>query len=341
MVTATDVMNQHRLSYPVISGEPGSASGSSSSSASGEIPHVMVNGTAYRLSAVRSNLAGKSYRLASTALAPELANMQLPPVLDRRMELPPVRDQGTQMICGGITGATTLEWKQFQNTHAISPLLSAECLYEARANKTTGGMSGYDIVSLLEHHGTCTDATWRAWKATPTEALRLAVLAECQKYRVCHDVLVDSIDMLKVALKQNGACLFFAPCYNGSATFWKPQPQVSPNQPPQMMLGGHAVTAVGFDDNRRVIILRNSWTEQYGDHGYAYFPYEDWDLYHWDSWTAIGDTFSCVNPNVSTGTTTTTAVAVTAAAATVGSTNELQHPSSSQSPVCCGACSIQ
>jgi C1A family cysteine protease len=37
--------------------------------------------------------------------------------------------------------------------------------------------------------------------------------------------------------------------------------------------GGHAVCAVGFDDERSIFIVRNSWGEQWGDCGYFYLPY--------------------------------------------------------------------
>jgi C1A family cysteine protease len=38
--------------------------------------------------------------------------------------------------------------------------------------------------------------------------------------------------------------------------------------------GGHAVCAVGFDDVKSVFIVRNSWGDQWGDHGYFYLPYD-------------------------------------------------------------------
>ena len=38
--------------------------------------------------------------------------------------------------------------------------------------------------------------------------------------------------------------------------------------------GGHAVCAVGFDDDKKVFIVRNSWGDKWGDHGYFYLPYE-------------------------------------------------------------------
>lgn len=42
----------------------------------------------------------------------------------------------------------------------------------------------------------------------------------------------------------------------------------------EKMLGGHAVLAVGYDsiDDEEVLIIRNSWSEDWGDEGYGYLP---------------------------------------------------------------------
>jgi C1A family cysteine protease len=45
----------------------------------------------------------------------------------------------------------------------------------------------------------------------------------------------------------------------------------SPGEP---LLGGHAVVCVGYDDDRQLWIMRNSWGEQWGDAGYFYLPYD-------------------------------------------------------------------
>jgi hypothetical protein len=43
--------------------------------------------------------------------------------------------------------------------------------------------------------------------------------------------------------------------------------------PGEKLMGGHAVLCVGYDDARRVWIMRNSWGACWGERGYFYLPY--------------------------------------------------------------------
>jgi C1A family cysteine protease len=38
-------------------------------------------------------------------------------------------------------------------------------------------------------------------------------------------------------------------------------------------LGGHAVMAVGYDDAKKMFLIRNSWSKNWGNQGYFYMPY--------------------------------------------------------------------
>lgn len=55
----------------------------------------------------------------------------------------------------------------------------------------------------------------------------------------------------------------------------------------ESLLGGHAVMAVGYDDAREVLLVRNSWGREWGQKGYFEMPYayvEDRSLSQ-DFWT--------------------------------------------------------
>lgn len=40
-------------------------------------------------------------------------------------------------------------------------------------------------------------------------------------------------------------------------------------------LGGHAVSLVGYDDNKQAWLIRNSWGEEFGENGFAWISYAD------------------------------------------------------------------
>jgi C1A family cysteine protease len=42
----------------------------------------------------------------------------------------------------------------------------------------------------------------------------------------------------------------------------------------ERQLGGHAVMAVGYDDENQWLIVMNSWGASWGDKGFFYLPYE-------------------------------------------------------------------
>jgi len=42
----------------------------------------------------------------------------------------------------------------------------------------------------------------------------------------------------------------------------------------EMVVGGHAVCIVGYDDRKKLLKFINSWGEDWGAQGYGYLPYD-------------------------------------------------------------------
>jgi C1A family cysteine protease len=53
----------------------------------------------------------------------------------------------------------------------------------------------------------------------------------------------------------------------------------------ERLVGGHAIMAVGYDDEASHWIIRNSWGASWGDNGYCYLPYEYASRLATDFWT--------------------------------------------------------
>lgn len=50
------------------------------------------------------------------------------------------------------------------------------------------------------------------------------------------------------------------------------------------LIGGHAVTLVGYDLNKKQFIVRNSFGPDWGDHGYFIMPFDYYTKYTMDNW---------------------------------------------------------
>lgn len=88
----------------------------------------------------------------------------------------------------------------------------------------------------------------------------------------------ETLDSVKQTLSQQIPCMFGFTVYSSinSAKDGKiPFPERTDS-----VLGGHAVAAVGYDDNMKIknctgaFIIRNSWGTEWGDNGYGYLPYD-------------------------------------------------------------------
>ena len=52
------------------------------------------------------------------------------------------------------------------------------------------------------------------------------------------------------------------------------------------VLGGHAICAVGYDDNTGLIKFKNSWSKYWGNGGYGYLSYSYINDFLWSAWVA-------------------------------------------------------
>jgi hypothetical protein len=55
---------------------------------------------------------------------------------------------------------------------------------------------------------------------------------------------------------------------------------------PNDVLGGHAICAVGYNDDTKLIKFKNSWGKEWGENGYGYITYDYINDFMWDAWIA-------------------------------------------------------
>jgi len=231
----------------------------------------MLDLSQYKFNLQKSPTDPRDFMLES--IYPE--KIDLPTKWDLRKDMRPVRDQGNQGTCSAQTASALKEWQEY-NDVAFKEYMSPQFIYNLRPNQDSEGMYPRDTMEILYKIGIVPekDYPYNTFSAITDELIKKAA-----KYKIQGYAAINTLDCLKKALFMNGPCYIAFPVYNPEKMeFWKPE------YTGQQMLGGHAVAGVGYLED--CFIIRNSWSYEWGDQGYTYYPFGQFGM-HWEIWTAI------------------------------------------------------
>lgn len=231
----------------------------------------MLDLTQYKFNLEKSPTDPRDYMLES--IYPKA--VVLPDKWDLRKDMRQIRDQSTQGTCSAQTAGAIKEWQEYVDL-GFKEYMSPQFVYNLRPNQDSEGMYPRDTMEILYKIGIVTEKDYPYWTFDPiTDELK----EKATKYKIQGYAQVNTIDSLKKALFANGPCYIAFPVYNPERMeFWKP------DYTGQQMMGGHAVTVVGYLKDK--FIIRNSWSSEWGDKGYTYYPFNQFGM-HWEIWTAI------------------------------------------------------
>ena len=210
----------------------------------------------------------------------KLKSEKLPPAVDLRPYMTKVEDQGQTNSCtaNAVVGAYEYLFKRFKKqSYDISRMF---VYYNARAKgggeiEDEGSVIQY-AMECLKKAGACSEATWQFKKSIVNKKPHKESYSEGKKF------LVDEIMSVPVKLKSfkktlaDGYPIVFGTTLYKS--FDKAQedgmvPMPSPKEAGRKSHGGHAMLCVGYSDEDKMFIVRNSWGDEWGEAGYCYIPY--------------------------------------------------------------------
>lgn len=220
-----------------------------------------------------------------------------PPVFSNRPLCSPVEDQGTVGSCTGNAAVGALEAllnKEIAEAKAAGrkpPVfvdLSRLFIYwwarklEGSPVTEDSGAQIRDCFKALSKYGTPPESMWpygeteAFWAARPSGAAMLAA----KKRKILSYYSLDargapSASALEATLSQ-GFCVEFGFSVPENFVELVGKTGVMPKITRGTRFdGGHAVLLVGYDSQRRLFEVRNSWGEGWGDKGYFWMPYEN------------------------------------------------------------------
>lgn len=219
----------------------------------------------------------------------------LPQTVDLRPHMPPVYNQRHLNSCSANAIAAALWFNErHRQGNARYPSPSRLFIYfNERAidgiltqNGPVSLRSGYKTVN---RDGVCSERLWpydvRRFRRNPTARCRKAASEHrAVRYMRLHSNLTD----MRACLANHQPFTFGFSVHETFKSRLVKQTGVVP-LPSHLdkRLGGHAMLVVGYFEDSRHFIARNSWGSSWGDRGYCYVPYHyllDPDL-AWDFWT--------------------------------------------------------
>lgn len=203
---------------------------------------------------------------------------KLPAAVDNRQYCPRVYDQSALGSCTAFSmGKGLREYMQRKNGERQVPLSALWLYYEERVALNTvnedSGANMVDGMNVLANQGNATDDSWPYTIADFKIKPPATAYATAADWKIKEKTELASFDDVKIALANGQAVAFGFIVYLRFQFIGKSgvMPMPFPLEP---KMGGHAVLAVGYDDAKQQLIVRNSWGSGWGDNGYFYMPYK-------------------------------------------------------------------
>jgi C1A family cysteine protease len=218
--------------------------------------------------------------------------------VDLRPMLSPVGDQGNFGSCTSFAMVKGIgEFMELKQIRAkggdtakdFVPLSPRFLWYDERSfmgrDKVDTGATMFLGMNQLVSDGTCAESSF-PYCAAPlqknelyrnyflAEAPSKAIEAEARQHRGGQLRQLTKLSDIKASLDDGYPAVFgfvvFSSIRQAAKTGILPMPSLQDDE----VMGGHATVAVGYDDAKGCLILRNSWGGDWGDHGYFYMPYD-------------------------------------------------------------------
>lgn len=214
--------------------------------------------------------------------------------VDLRDNCPPILNQGELGSCTGHAIGGLIEYLELQELKNKTPqdpepqelspgsfsrasrlfIYYNERLLEGTTDEDAGAQIRDGIKSLAKW-GVCKEDLWDYFPQNAFTKPTDEAYKEAEAHKITSYDRIVTLDQMRTCLSQGYPFVLGISVYESfeseavAMTGIVPMPGED-----EKLLGGHAVMCVGYDDDRRVLIVRNSWGENWGDKGYFVLSYD-------------------------------------------------------------------
>jgi C1A family cysteine protease len=230
----------------------------------------------YQYSDLRKKI--EEERLAVSATKLDVVPVSPIPIIDLRSNDSPIFDQGALGSCTGNALAGALEFLEKKDKVPYIELSRLFIYYDERIVENTvsidSGARLRDGIKTLAKLGVCSEVCY------PYNIQNFAVqpghkcYIEASKHKIKDYYRLNTLSDMLHCLNNGYPFVFGFSVYSNFETDQVAQTGiVNMPTPDESLLGGHAVTCVGYNDTTQRFLVRNSWGVNWGDKGYFTMPY--------------------------------------------------------------------
>ena len=214
--------------------------------------------------------------------------IKLPKKIDYTKKSSPVKDQGDEGTC--VSFATACGMKEYQELLDYEKLVELSPRFVYSECKKIDGMpeeEGTTIRSsmqVLKNKGVCQEKFW-PYQPYQKDKPKKGAAVNAKKFCVMTYARILNLNELRLTLANKGPCVIGVEVFEGmmeTKTGLVPMPAKN-----ESSLGGHAICPVGYDDKKKVVKFKNSWSDKWGQKGYGFLPYAYVERYMIDAWSSV------------------------------------------------------
>ena len=217
-------------------------------------------------------------------------DIQLPQLVDLRPFCSAVENQGNLGSCTANALVGNLEFVELKDKVPYEEKSRLFIYYNERdIEGTTDQDSGAEIrdgIKTLAKDGCCSESEWAYDVSQFAVQPPFQCYIDAKQHRITNYYGLETQDEILNCLASGFPVVVGISVYESfeSADVAKtgivPIPDLN-----EQLQGGHAVLIVGYDLQKKIYIVRNSWGADWGDKGYFYLPFEYLNTLGSDFWT--------------------------------------------------------
>ena len=191
-----------------------------------------------------------------------------------------IRDQGLRPTCLAFAASSVHELARGRTRSLSVEALFSQCK-RRDGLAATDGTTVTAAVAALASSGQCEDALWPYGASEPA-----LFPGDYYRARTEERATVGLLDLIKLALRSGRAAVLVVhltePWFSVES-----DGLIQPPDSADQLEGAHAVAAVGYDDAKTTLLIRNSWGTDWAAGGYAQLPYRHVEWYGIEMFTLV------------------------------------------------------